>query len=191
MQALLSLAIQTVTNPAEAARVVNAVVLDRASLWSALVLACVLNVILQGISTLIFPVPVELAPLLGMAPMTMFVVYASFMIGFVYVLFWAGRAMGGTASFAAILTMMSWLQIMRAAVQAGSLLLMIAVPGLAGLFILAAGVYGVWVSMNFVNEAQEFNSLGKSLLLLILTGLGLALGLAVFLSFIGVTAAGF
>ena len=161
MQALIALVVQTVMQPAEAARVVNAIALDRVSLWSALALSSLLNVFLLVISRMLFPLPEEVLPILNTTPVALAVIYFSIMVGFVFAFFWAGRAMGGRAEMSTILAMMSWLQIMRAIVQAITLVLMVALPGLAGIFVLGAGFYGVYVSMNFVNEAQGFGSLAK------------------------------
>ena len=187
---LKALFVQTIVAPADAARMLMGLGLRRETGWTILVLACVLNTLAYFVSTTLFPIPPEFSLPLLASPGLVLVLLFSVMVVTVFMLFWTGRALKGAAAFGDILIMIGWLQFMRLAVQVVALVLMIILPGVAGLFAMATGLYGIWILVNFVNVAHGFDALGKSFLMLVLSVLGMTMGLSVILSLIGVTAIG-
>ncbi|MEP2532531.1 YIP1 family protein [Shimia sp.] len=187
---LRQLVMLTIYRPAQAATLLAGQNMPRETSWSILALAIILNTLTYFLSTALFPVPTEIAMPLLTSPTLVCLILGSVVVMFVFAFFWVGRALGGKAAFDNILLMMAWLQYMRLIVQLIALVLMVFLPGLAQIFVMATGLYGAWIVVNFMNVAHQFNSLGKSLMMLILTLIGMTVGLTIFLSFIGVTALG-
>ncbi|WP_204114228.1 YIP1 family protein [Shimia biformata] len=196
---LKDLTIETIRDPKAAAHRLMAMNFEREALWTMLVLACVLNTLAFQITNLLFPIPEEvLRELAGrpelflfrITPGVMFVLLASVSIGLVFLFFWGGRAMGGNAAFPTILLMVAWLQFLQVMVQVGALVLMLFLPGLAGIFDLGASLYGVWIFANFMNEAHGFGSVGKAFLMIFMTMMGAVLGISVFFAVLGLAAMG-
>ncbi len=180
----------TIRNPAEAARLLVGLRVERGIGWMILGLAVILNTLAYFLSTTLFPVPAEFTMALFTSPALVTFVLGGVVVIFVFAFYWVGRAMGGTGSFDDILLMMGWLQYMRLAVQLVSLVLMLFLPGLAQIFVMATGLYGAWVVINFLMVAHRFDTIGKAVMMLIFTLMGLTVGLSIFLSLIGVTAMG-
>ncbi|MGX9350467.1 Yip1 family protein [Shimia sp. W99] len=181
----------TIYNPPQAGQVLVAQQVDRAAGWLILALAVILNTLAYFLSITLFPVPAEIALPLLTSPVLVCMVLGSVTVIFVFAFYWVGRAMGGQARFEDILLMMGWLQYMRLAVQLGALVLMIFLPGLAQIFVMATGLYGAWIVLNFLKVAHGFDTMGKAVMMLVFTLVGMTVGLSLFLSLIGVTAMGF
>ena len=187
--AYLDLFVLSVRRPDEAAKRLFALNLSRDALWSGLALAAVLNTLVYILSLIVFPPP---GPLVGFlsSPLLVLLTLTSVLVITVFGLFWTGRAMGGTGRFADVLTAITWLQYMRLGVQLAALVMMFVSPGLASLAVLAAGLYGVYILAHFLNAAHRFEALSKAFFLLVLTAMGLVIGLSVFLSVVGAAAMG-
>lgn len=179
----------SVRQPAEAARAIFALNLTREALWTGLALAVVMNTLLYALSLMVFPPPPGVQFVLS--PMTMLVMLAAGLVVIVFGLFWGGRAMGGKDSrFGDVLASITWLQFMHLVVQFATIVLMAVSPDLASLGAFAAELYGIWILAHFLNEAFRFGALSKAFFLLVVTVLGLAFGLTLFLTMIGVAALG-
>ncbi|SEO46404.1 Yip1 domain-containing protein [Salinihabitans flavidus] len=188
---LRPLFIETIRAPARAGAMLMETNLPRATLWSALVLACILNTLIFFVSTALFPAPSAgmLLPLSSSPVMVLTLLLATTVLTII-MLFWGGRALGGAARFEDVLGMITWLQFMRLAVQVAALVFMFLLPGLAALLVMGAGIYGIWILLNFMNVAHGFDSLGRSAMLLVVALIGISIGLTLLLSLIGVTAMG-
>lgn len=183
------LIIESVRQPTEAARRVFAANLSREILWTGLALAVVLSTLIYALSLVIFP-PHPSTPLV-LSPTTMLIMLASGMTIFVFALFWGGRAMGGKEGrFGDVLASVTWLQFLHLAVQGAALVVMFVSPYLASLGVFAANLFGIWILAHFLNEAFRFGALSKAFFLLVATVMGLAIGLTLFLTAIGVAAVG-
>ncbi|MCR9125925.1 MAG: YIP1 family protein [Rhodobacteraceae bacterium] len=179
-----ALVIQSVRDPAAAARFLLALDLPRQTLWMALTLVAVLNTLMFSLSNLVTPTT---SPIPGIFDTP--IVYLGFVLGglvlVVLSLFWTGRALGGVGRLEDILVLVVWLQGLRVLVQALVILLMVTFPLLSALVVLAAGVIGLWILAHFVDQAHRFGSLARSAGVLIAGFLAMVLGLSLFLSLIG------
>lgn len=180
----------TIQNPAQAAQVLWQVQVDRATGWMILALAVTLNTLAYFASLALFPVPPEIAFPLLTKPFLVLTMLGSTSVIFVFAFYWVGRSLGGEGSFNTILLMVGWLQYMRLAIQLGSLLLMIVMPSLAQMFVLLTGLYGLWVVVNFIKIAHAYKTLERAVAVVVLSAIGLTVGLSVFVSLIAVTAFG-
>jgi len=186
-QALKQLFVDTIYTPRAAARQVLALQVANKDVWTILTLTTILNAIayagtVQAFPTVVPPVILSLSPfvLTGMF-------FVSMALG-AMALFWGGRTIGGVASFTDILVLITWLQFVRLAIQIVTFVLLLFLPVLAGVFNFLATIYVLWILLNFINEAQGFDSIGKSFANIILGLLGLMMALSFIISAIGLGA---
>lgn len=185
LNVLLPLAMRTISQPREAAAEILSMRPERSILWSALALAVVLNTIVYQLSLVLTP-PQGPLPVMFTSP----IIFAGFigagLILSIYSLTYAGRFIGGKANVESVMVLLIWLQFLRFAVQLAAFVLTIIVPGIAGLLVLGATLYGMYLLLHFIDVAHEFNNLFTSFGALVLSGLGIMLGLAILLSMLGV-----
>ncbi|WP_299983279.1 Yip1 family protein [uncultured Ruegeria sp.] len=169
--ALLNMVVLTLTNPAEAARRLLAMRFGPDVLWLAFFLAVILNALVQSLSGFVLPlINPEVQQLAEPVSRTLFVSVAAILISVVIFLL-VGRVLGGSGSFNDFMTLVVWLQILQIAGQA---IVLVSVSVLPFLFLpasLAMLVLSLYITLHFINEAHEFKSLGKSFLVILLSGL--------------------
>lgn len=186
---LKDLALLTMQDPAEAARQLMAIQLDRGTLWTAVFLVAVLNTLLAGLNNVLMP---NTTPIPGLfdVPAVYFFFVGGGLVLTILTLFWVGRAFGGEGSMEDIMVVVVWLQFMRVLVQATALVLLLTIPMLSILLILVAALVGIWILVHFVDQAHRFGSLSKAAGVLIAAFIGVVVGVSILLSMIGVSAVG-
>jgi hypothetical protein len=196
-QSIGTLTILSLQNPALAARFVLASGLRRDILWSLLLLVSIANATLVWVSNaLTGPTPEQLAqmpiqiPAIIFSPLFAFVFLAFALVITVHVLHWLGAAIGGTGSLENMLAVLVWLQGLRVMAQVVLLVLMLAVPSLAGLFGLAVAILSLWILVHFVNEAAGLDSIFKTVGVLLSAMVGVILGLSFILTITGLATMG-
>jgi|TARA_B110000908_G_scaffold71372_1_gene86139 hypothetical protein len=196
-QSIGTLTILSLQNPALAARFVLASGLRRDILWSLLLLVSIANATLVWVSNaLTGPTPEQLAqmpiqiPAIIFSPLFAFVFLAGALVITVHVLHWLGAAIGGTGSLENMLAVLVWLQGLRVMAQVVLLVLMLAVPSLAGLFGLAVAILSLWILVHFVNEAAGLDSIFKTVGVLLSAMVGVILGLSFILTITGLATMG-
>ena len=185
LNSFITLALRTLSDTRSVAQELLAMRFERSVLWTALALAVVLNAIAYQFSLVISPPTVEL-PLIFASPIVFAGLIGGGLVLSVYATTYAGRFLGGTATLEGIMTLLVWLQFLRFTVQVITFFLMGIIPGLAGLLVLAASLYGIWLLLQFIDVAHGFNNLFTSFGALLLSGLAIMLGLAIVLSFLGI-----
>ncbi|MCY4150754.1 MAG: Yip1 family protein [Aestuariivita sp.] len=183
-QALTDLAVTSVKEPAAAARRLLSMDLEQSTLWTALLLMAVLNTLIQQVSNLFIDIPTPLLRLFDVA-IIYFLFVAGGLILIVFAVFWTGRIFGGRGSLEDIMVVIVWLQFLRVLVQASALILLLTIPFVSFLFVIGATMIGCWIFVHFVNEAHEFDNLGKSAVVLIAAFAGMLVGLSLLLSLVG------
>lgn len=177
MQQFRDLVILTVLRPAEAIEQIKAMHLPVRVSWALLVLGVMLSTVAIFARVLIFPV--EIFPgvmfLDVVTPFGLFVTMTIVAATSAALLTFAGRQLGGQGTFATVLTYVAWLQIMRAVVEGAGLIVSFASFSLAVLAINLAGLYGIWIILQFQKGAHEFDSIGRALGSLVLTFVGLVM----------------
>ena len=179
--------LDTIYKPQLAARQLLEMRLEPSETWQALVLASVLNTVMFFFTLLLFPANEGLA-FMVVSPVVMAVVLFVVMTVGAASLYYTGRFLAGAAEFNDILTMITWLQYMRLAVQIAGFFLMFLLPGIASMAMFVAGLYGIWILLNFVNEAQGYDSLGKSIGNLFLSFIALTMILSFIFTVLGLGA---
>lgn len=183
------LAVLSVKDPATAARQLLDMQVPGNILWLLLFLVTICNTILFTLSDLLAPVPGPLSDLLS-TPFSMLGLVAGGLILTVYSLYLCGRLMGGAGTFDGVLVLIVWLQILRLIVQAAVMFLMLVLPFLSALLVIASAFVWLYLLVHFVNQAHQFASLGRSAVVLIVSIIIPAIGIAVLLAFFGVPLTG-
>ena len=183
------LVVTTIRDPEEAAHRLMGWGLPRNALYEAVIAVAALNAILLGISSLLMPQPTIL-PVFFTQPFIYFVVMAGGLVIYANLLYWAGRAMGGTGDMGDILTLVVWLQGLRALAQILVTVLSFVIPALAALLGLVVSIYALYVLIKFIKAAHRFGSIMQSIGLLIVVSAGLIIALMMVLTLAGVSVNG-
>lgn len=168
------LIVETVRSPGSAARRIVMFNLPREALWTALILVGVLNTILFTVTNIVVPTPSPLPAAIN-NPVVILMIVSGGLVLSALALFWAGRALGGTAALRDILLLMIWLQALRVLVQVATLLLLFIAPVFAVVFVMAANLLSIWILAHFINAAHQLNSLMRSAGVLVAAIVGLSL----------------
>lgn len=160
-QSLLHAIVRSLKEPAEEAREVMNIAVDRRALWTVFALVAVLNALLQGMLELAVPTPAQ-----DQSVMPLPLVFAALMVGFLalntYLTYAVGKMWGGQGDFQATLTLMAWFQIISLSVTVGQFVLMLISPLLGILFGLASFVALLRCMVNFVDVLHGFDHQGKA-----------------------------
>ena len=172
----VNLVIETLRAPAQAAEFIVSLRLERATVLLGLLAVAAANAFFAGSSLYIFP-PDGPLPVWFASPMAVFALIAASVFISSHVLFWVGRAMGGTGSLTDIMALWVWLQALRALAQGVVLVLTFLSPQIAALFVLAIAIYGVYLLVHFLKVGMNFETIGQAVGLLLSVVVALVLGL--------------
>ncbi len=123
--------------------------------------------------------------ILGGRPFLDAVLLGSMTVILIFVLYWAGRMIGGTGSFGSTLLVMTWFQAIVLVLITIQLIVTFIAPPLAGIVAIGAVVLQIFCLVHFLNELHGFNSLWKALGLFFLAVFGLAVGMTFIVLIIG------
>ncbi len=185
----VNLAVLSIKDPATAARQLLNMQVPSNILWIVLFLVTICNTILFTFSDLLAPAPGPLSDLFG-TPFMMLGLVAGGLILTVYSIYLCGRLMGGAGTFDGVLVLIVWLQVLRLAVQAAVLILMMTFPFLSALLVIVSFFVWLYLLVHFVNQAHQFGSLGRSAGVLVVSIIIPAVGIAVLLALLGVPLTG-
>lgn len=178
----------TLQSPAEGARAVINLGLSRNDLWLSLALVTVLSVLLMVLSTgTVMVLPLGVDPLY-VSPIGYGVIMGSGLVLLVFAIHYTGQALGGKGIFSDSLALVVWLEVMSLALRLVQVLVGLISTGLAAVIALGAAVFLFWCLIRFTDEVHQFNSVGKSILTLVLALVGISVGITIILTFIGVGA---
>jgi len=193
-EAFWSLVRQTLFEPRDAARRILSAGLPAREGWLALALMAVLNTLVYSLSIRLSPPsdpamldmmgPAFHAPLIFAA--TLFAGLALAALAFTH----AGRALGGTATLGDMLVLLTWMQALRLIVQVGLVVLALAMPALAGVVVIVAAFWGLYILLAFMAEAHGYDSLWRAAGALVIAFVGLVFGLSLLFSLVGVRITG-
>lgn len=184
---LAALALDTLRDPRGTGERLIAMQIGLPVLWTALALASVLSALLFSLNIALFPANFPM-PGLFLNPVLYAVVLAGGMVISMHLLTWMGAMLGGRGALAEVTVLLVWLQYLRLAAQAGLLLLTMLMPPLGMMATIVVAFYSLWLLLNFLDVAHRFGSLGKAAVLLLLTVVGIIVGLSFLLALIGVPA---
>jgi len=185
LQALFGL---TLRQPEQAARVVLGFGLARVEWLLALTLMTVLNAIIFSVfyqMTKSGLAPNAIFPQAYQSPALYALLTGGLSLLTVLALLWTGRALGGRGSLEDILAVITWLQVIRFALQSVVLVLLFVMPMLAGMLAILGNLWGLWVLISFINAAHDFNNMGRASAVLVIAVVGGLFGLTIIIALIG------
>lgn len=179
-QRIRSLAVLTLQDPRQAARVLLAEGVPMPARTAGLLLIAIVSALL--VSLQVGPEPQALDPFTAFmtaSPFRAAVMQWLFLALSVVLVHRVGRAFGGHGSFADSLLVVVWLQLLLLAVQVLQLLLTALAPPLAGIVGLIGFGLFLWLMTTFIAELHGFRSRGLVFLGMVLTALGTGFTLGV------------
>jgi hypothetical protein len=183
--AILSLAVQTVVAPRDVARLLLALRPGTEALWTGFALVVVLNTLVFSASHLLTPGPVPMPLPLG-NPAIFAAMQATVLAATIAALTWMGGLFGGRARLADMALLLIWMQALRVIAQAALAVILPLAPGLGTLAFMAITGLGLWILLNFIDEAHGLGSLLKAGAVAGLGLLAMAFALSVVLALAGV-----
>lgn len=186
--AIKAFALETLQSPRSAAQKIMNLNLSRDVLWTALGLVAVINAIIYSLS--LFFGDTSGLPALFSNPILFFVMITGVLVVSIHTFHWTGMAMGGKGDLGELLALFVWLQALRAAAQAVMFILILVSPLVAQLFSLVVGILGLWITVNFITVAQRKESLLHGFGVLILSAVGIVIGLMILVGLISLSAMG-
>lgn len=186
---LRDLLAETPRSPRDVAEKLLNLGIPRSVAWQAIVALSAISAILTWASLQFVPLPSSY-PDFASQPLPNFVVEAGGTILFVHVLAWVGRLMGGQGRVDDLLVVITWLVLVRMLIKAVGVLLLAAMPPVAGFFLLAAGLFSFWLLLNFVAAGHRLDSVWAALGVVICAVVVIAIGAAFMLGMLGVGSIG-
>ena len=201
MNAILQLVLATFMQPREIAAGMIAERFDRTLLWSGAALVIVLVGMVQFAVQNLTPVPETTPETEALAAMISKIFATPFLttlivgcglIMSVFAIFLGGRMIGGTGDFFGTLAAMSWLQMVNAVTGCLVVVILAISPQLFEVASILSMVFNVMVfyaTLHFIDVLHGFNSLWAAFGTMVISFIGLAIGLALILVLIGGAAA--
>ncbi|WP_291726815.1 YIP1 family protein [Leisingera sp. F5] len=184
MNTLAAFALLTVKSPRDAAQQILAQDWPREALWTGFLLSVVLNTCVYTLQQVLFPLPPEvLIP--RFAPGAYFAVILLLQISFIAMLSTTGRWLGGQGNLAALLALVTWLQLLQAGLNAAVVAMLLVLPALAALLNIAANIMVFFILLHFVNTAHRFGSVWRSLGVVLMASMILVFALLFIVGLIG------
>lgn len=191
LQTLLRQAMSSITEPRAVARWVMTFDLPRGMRWEVLLLVVLFSVVLQylQVSFLGDPSRVVLGEILA-RPFTAGIIQASALVIAIFAIYWIGRAMGGEGDFGDAILLVAWLQFCIFLLGVLQVVFQVIMPPIAVLIsLLSIGVM-FWLLTNFIAELHGFSSLAQVFVMILVSLMGLAFGMSLIFSLIGLSVPG-
>lgn len=185
--ALWQLILHTLRDPVGAAEVVLSLNLGRVVLWQALLLVCVLSALLMGSfggEEMIIPMGNNT---LFLTPIGYAFVLGAGLVLMVFAIHFTGGALDGAGRFEDALAAIVWLEVLALVFRVAQIAIALVFGGEIAAFLSFLGVIVLlWTLINFINVVHRFDSIGKALGVLVLSVLGISIGMSMIIAFIGV-----
>ncbi|MEO9652890.1 MAG: YIP1 family protein [Roseobacter sp.] len=183
------LALLTLRDPNAASKIILGWNLSREAIWTSIALVCVIVTILSTVTNMIFPVPPLVEKFVGNSLLVLAITAGGF-IATAYCVFWVGRRLGGSGNFEDLLTLLLWLQVVRATAQLCILIALIIAPVLASFLALFVAVATLWVLVHFIRIGLNLESLMRAAFVLIASAIALLAASSFLLIVLGVSPGG-
>ena len=186
---LMQLAIATIRAPRPTLSRLQELNLPRQALWEALFLVVVVSVILAELGNLalvaLAPAGTDAAQFLS--PFAFGAIQFVILALSVVLIDKVGSAMGGHGRTEDALLAVVWLQFVMICLQIVQTLFLFILPGIAALILIGGLVLFLYLLTAFVTELHGFESQGRVFAMIVFVMIGVALGLSLILSLLGVT----
>lgn len=175
---------ETLRDPAGIAQKINRLRLPHQVGWMGLSAVTALTVVVVYLESFL-PGLGDIGFGIGGRPFIDAVFLGAMTVILIFVLYYAGRAMGGTGTFGATLLMMTWFQAVVFVLISIQLISTLIAPGVSAFVALIALGLQMYCLIHFLNVLHDFKSLPKAAGLFFASVFGLVLGLAFILTLIG------
>lgn len=182
---MIALAQRAISEPREAASDLLRLGVPSEVIVPGLVLVVLLSVIVNSVAELVAPTAMATIP-----PFLLAVFFGIVFAGFSIAIWQIGRLLGGTGTLRDSLLLTAFLQGIVLVAQLVQLMLLLALPVIAGLFSVAVFLLGIWLNLNFIDALHGFRSLGRSFAVFFLSSLAVAVLLVLIASMAGVRVGG-
>jgi hypothetical protein len=186
LNSLLAMAWRTVRNPREGATELLSLGVPREALWPALALVVVLSILFAQVTSLLMTGQAGMGGM-PIGPAATGFIQLLLLVVMVFAIFWIGRAMGGSGSFEEAILLVAWLQFIMVCLQVLQAAALLILPPVAGLIGVAGLVLFLWLLTNFIAVLHGFSSLVQVFIMILVAAFGIAFGLSIILTLIGVT----
>lgn len=186
LNGLLAMVWRSIRNPREGATEVLSLGVPREALWPALALVVVLSILFAHVTALLALGQGGMGAM-PVGPAATGFIQLLLLVVMVFAIFWIGRAMGGSGSFEEAILLVAWLQFIMVCLQVVQAVALIILPPVAGLISIAGLVLFLWLLTNFIAVLHGFTSLFQVFIMILLAAFGIAFGLSIILTLIGVT----
>jgi len=193
-------------NPRQAAERSLALGPSPQSLWMLLALTAIVTALLASLQALAAPLsPDEIRELaqtaegqqqlmvyamLTQSPLVLALIVWGLSVITVFMLYWAGKALGGQGRLVDVLCIFTLLQAVSLVISGALAVANVVIPALAGLGTLVFMVWSLWAITNFLDVAHQYENILKAFGVLIATVFGTLMGVLVIVTIIGGLAAG-
>lgn len=177
----VDLARQSIVDPRAAAPILVGIPLERSVVPMALALIAALNGILYGLL-----LPASFFPGGMSAPIVLALVVGAVIWLSAWIMTFVGRMFGGEGRIEGLLRVALWLQVLRLVAQVVLSVVGLAVPSVAWMLGMAAGIWGLYMMVCFVAAAHGFESRLKAVGVMAVTFFAAVLALSVLLSALGI-----
>jgi hypothetical protein len=186
LNSLLAMVWRTVRNPREGATELLSLGVPREALWPALALVVVLSILFAQVTSLLMTGQAGMGGM-PIGPAATGFIQLLLLVVMVFAIFWIGRAMGGSGSFEEAILLVAWLQFIMVCLQVVQAAALLILPPVAGLIGVAGLVLFLWLLTNFIAVLHGFSSLVQVFIMILVAAFGIAFGLSIILTLIGVT----
>jgi hypothetical protein len=184
--AFLSLFLLTLRNPREAGELILDLRLPAQALWIGLSLVSVMTSLVFSGLMRVGPLPQDQfgeimagSPAYS-APLVFALMQWGRAVVTVFVFFWVGRMLGGRGPLENVLAVLTWLQAVTFVIMLGLLVAGLVLPFLTSLMILGAFAWWLWAVTALLKVAHGFEGIWRAIGVLILSLLGVTIGLSLF-----------
>lgn len=179
---LLSAVRFTLVNPRQGARMVMQAGVSVQARWLAFALVAVASAILAHASFALLPADVrEEVSIAAISPFVTVVLQGALMLIFMHAIVWIGRMFGGTGQFDDVMIVIVWSQFVLLALEVAQIAVQLIAPPLAAIVGFASILASLWLVTNFIAEAHQFPSVGKTFFGLVVSFLAVIFVLALIL----------
>lgn len=170
VQALFTMARDTLRDPQGEITKVLGLPYPRAAWWQALGVLVIASLLLAELVNLIFPTAQDpLLMAMSRGPLVMALFQAGLAVAMVMAVYHVGRIMGGTGSFDGALRITVWLHFVMFWLQLAQTIVLFILPPLVTLTGFLIMGLNLWLLTNFVARLHGFRSLGGVFAMIIVT----------------------
>ncbi len=182
----------TIRDPREGASTILSFAPAQTIIWQMLLLIVVVSIILgEIVAALVLGSGLDAAGTpFALSPFSAVFVHGGLLVLVVFAIHWIGRAFGGNGSFQESLLLMTWMQFIFVVLQVAQTIALLVLPIVAELIGIGALLVFFWLLTNFIAVIHGFRSLGMVFVGLILSAIGIVLGLSILLAVFGVSIPG-